>query len=296
MRKRSRSKLSLDSNDTLVPHPYPLTNASQISMPDSASFYRSYSPTGSLSQPSLKKESRMRKLRMTKLSSPPSESPGEVPFTLDTNFSDMDGIIRSDALAGSSTASTSNVSENTSSGALLPSLFSSSMFSDPFSPTSLSSKRRAHYFHDFRKISPKTIPSLHHNGQTQHSSLDKWTPPESWVVEKDDDALMADVHSTSEDECIVVSSLPTPGGRSTPNDTSARKRRDHKPHHPSKQAPSATNKLVRVRIYRDDGSYHVAQLLQTSTVADLTPSLNAKLLLDQERETHRLYLKERGRG
>jgi len=56
------------------------------------------------------------------------------------------------------------------------------------------------------------------------------------------------------------------------------------------------NKSVRVRIYRDDGSYHVAQLQQASMVADLTPSLNAKLLLDQERETHKLYLKERGRG
>ncbi|KAJ8594114.1 hypothetical protein M405DRAFT_878960 [Rhizopogon salebrosus TDB-379] len=32
-----------------------------------------------------------------------------------------------------------------------------------------------------------------------------------------------------------------------------------------------------------------------STVAELTPSLNQKLLPHQERETHKLYLKERGR-
>jgi len=297
MRKRSRSKLSLDSNDTVVP--YLPMNASQISVPDSAAFYRSYSPTGSLSQPSLKKESRIRKLRVNRTPThPPNESSGETPFTLDTNLSDMDGIIRSDALAGPSTASISSVLETTPSEPLPPHHFSSSMFSNPFSPSSsLSSKRRTHYFHDFRKISPKTIPTLYQDG-LQHSSLDAWTAPESWAVEKDDDnAPMADVHSTSEDETAVPNNSRTSSSWSTSNDVSARKRRDHKSHHPSKQpTPSVMNKSVRVRIYRDDGSYHVAQLQQASMVADLTPLLNAKLLFDQERETHKLYLKERGRG
>jgi hypothetical protein len=53
---------------------------------------------------------------------------------------------------------------------------------------------------------------------------------------------------------------------------------------------------VRVRIYRANGSYHVAPISIHSTVAELTPSLNQKLLPHPERETHKLYLKERGRG
>jgi hypothetical protein len=43
-------------------------------------------------------------------------------------------------------------------------------------------------------------------------------------------------------------------------------------------------------------SYHVAPISVNSTVAELTPSLNQKLLPHQERETHKPSLKERGRG
>ncbi|KAJ8594115.1 L domain-like protein [Rhizopogon salebrosus TDB-379] len=53
---------------------------------------------------------------------------------------------------------------------------------------------------------------------------------------------------------------------------------------------------VRVRIYRADGSCHVAPISINSTVAELTPSLNQKLLPHQKRETHKLYLKQKGQG
>ncbi|KAG1844144.1 hypothetical protein F4604DRAFT_245035 [Suillus subluteus] len=52
---------------------------------------------------------------------------------------------------------------------------------------------------------------------------------------------------------------------------------------------------VRVRIYCADGSYHVAPISIHSTVAELTPSLNQKQFAPKECETHKLYLKERGR-
>ncbi|KAG6334592.1 hypothetical protein ID866_4502 [Astraeus odoratus] len=296
MRKRSRSKLSLDSNETLPTYPYPSLNPSQISMLDSATSTRSYSPTSSPSQFSLKKEkekSRIKKSRSNKLPSPPPKDAET--FTLDTDLSHMDGIIRSDAIAGPSNISPSSSFEPTLPG-FSPSSPSVSMFNDPFNADSSSSKRKAQYFPDFRKVSPKTIPGPYNSDdQGQDRPSDRaWTAPESWAVEKDDDAFAADAHSSSE-ESVAASSSRSPDDGS-PNDTTTRKRPRRKSHRPHRQAtPSTSNKLVRVRIYRDNGSYHVAQILPTSTVADLTPSLNAKLLLDQERETHKLYLKERGR-
>jgi adenylate cyclase len=52
----------------------------------------------------------------------------------------------------------------------------------------------------------------------------------------------------------------------------------------------------KIRIYRANTSFHVASIGLSVTVADLTPVLNQKLLPDTERETHKLYLQERGRG
>jgi adenylate cyclase len=57
-----------------------------------------------------------------------------------------------------------------------------------------------------------------------------------------------------------------------------------------------SNKTFKVRIYRANNTYHVASIGLSVTVANLTPVLNNKLLVESERETHRLYLKERGRG
>ncbi|KAJ8583132.1 L domain-like protein, partial [Rhizopogon salebrosus TDB-379] len=51
----------------------------------------------------------------------------------------------------------------------------------------------------------------------------------------------------------------------------------------------------RARIHRADRSYHVVPISVNSTVAELRPSFNQKLLPHQERETHRPSLKERGR-
>ncbi|KIJ63500.1 hypothetical protein HYDPIDRAFT_112918 [Hydnomerulius pinastri MD-312] len=153
--------------------------------------------------------------------------------------------------------------------------------------------------HDLRKVSPKTIigPYEPDEGGEEASTEREWTAPESWAVEKEgEDVVEAEANSSSE-ESIIASSSRTPDDASTVNDTSTKKRMRRKTHHahkPSSSSESASSKFVRVRIYRANGSYHVAQILPHSTVADLTSSLNAKLLLDQV-ETHKLYLKERGR-
>lgn len=304
MRKRSRSKLSLDNNDSTAPYSFLPLNPSQMSMPDSAASHRSYSPTNSSSLP-LRRErdkARIGKPRLNKLPQLPTRyRPDEVSsFTLDTDLSHMDGIVRSDALGVPSSTSPPSSAFESALSSFSPPSPSTSLFSDPFSPDSTSSKRRGQYFHDFRKISPKSISVPYNlNEQTQDRAMERaWIAPESWAVEKDeDDTVGGDTHTSSEEECFVASNSRSPDDGSTLNDTSTRKRFRRKPHRPRKPtSASASGKVVRVRIYRDNGSYHVAQILPTSTVADLTPSLNAKLLLDQERETHKLYIKERGRG
>ena len=50
----------------------------------------------------------------------------------------------------------------------------------------------------------------------------------------------------------------------------------------------------KIRIHRNDGAYHVVSCPLDTTVAQLQPVLHRKLLLN--RETHRMYLRERGRG
>ncbi|KAJ7106275.1 hypothetical protein C8R44DRAFT_638617 [Mycena epipterygia] len=52
---------------------------------------------------------------------------------------------------------------------------------------------------------------------------------------------------------------------------------------------------MRIRIYKADNTYHVVSISTNVTVAMLTPKLDLKLLVGEEREMHRLYLKERGR-
>ncbi|KAI0743632.1 adenylate cyclase-like protein [Daedaleopsis nitida] len=144
-----------------------------------------------------------------------------------------------------------------------------SVFSNP-NPFSPSSSRRlapgAISPFDGRKISPKArAPAVYQSGEDA-----SWTAPESWAVEKEgEDTLVA---YSSSDESVRKS---------------GRKRRRR--HAGSKQP------LYKVRIYRANNSYHVVSCDLNVTVAQLTPQLNAKLLLDPGVEPHRLHLKERGR-
>lgn len=58
----------------------------------------------------------------------------------------------------------------------------------------------------------------------------------------------------------------------------------------------SSSTVYQIRIYRANGSYHVVRINLSVTVEQLAPMLGKRLLLDPEREPHRLYLRERGRG
>ncbi|OSX65692.1 hypothetical protein POSPLADRAFT_1177202 [Postia placenta MAD-698-R-SB12] len=57
----------------------------------------------------------------------------------------------------------------------------------------------------------------------------------------------------------------------------------------------SSSTVYQIRIYRANGSYHVVRINLSVTVEQLAPMLGKRLLLDPEREPHRLYLRERGR-
>lgn len=165
---------------------------------------------------------------------------------------------------------------------------------NPFQPPTGGVKRKLGlHSWDHRNISPKnpahsaSVPTI----RGHEDSL--WQAPDSWAVEPktgihpEDAALAEGTSSEGED----ISRPRSPGGRRGRKkrytlSVSGRPRRSNDDH----------DDPYPVRIYRRDNTYHVATISLKSTVADLVPYLNGKMLLDTNREMHRLYLKERGRG
>lgn len=152
------------------------------------------------------------------------------------------------------------------------------------------------------KVSPKT---QHPPAQLGLGAFDppdasaSWEAPESWAVERDGEDPAEPPDYSSTDESLVggvgrpTSMGPSPHGGVKKN----KQRHSIRPKPPPKTTKQTLgNKPFKIRIYRANNTYHVASIGLTVTVADLTPVLNNKLLLESERESHRLYLKERGRG
>ncbi len=213
--------------------------------------------------------------------SPPPLPPKESLFALDTNLNEMDGIVDMSVLPTTSVDSSSPgsgfESSYHSSSDVSSMQFGStstshhSLFSNPFLPSS-QSKRLApgQVIFDGRKISPKARPPVAVQPVLDTDSP-SWTAPESWAVEKE-----------GEDAAAAYSS----------SDESARGKAGRK----RRKRPPGGKLLYKVRIYRANNSYHVVSCDLNVTVAQLTPQLNKKLLLDPGVEPHRLHLKERGRG
>jgi adenylate cyclase len=244
-------------------------------------------------------------------SSVPPVPPVEPAIRLDTDLGKMDGIVDPaahptlpDSISSFGSVMGLNLTDATSSydfGAD-PVLASprTSMFSNPnpFQPSLINrgSHDRPSGILDRRKISPKTIPPIATPSSPEHASksldlqLPTWTAPESWAVDKDGAHADEPEYSSSEDS--VTSST-------RPNSSSAqvqkRKTRRKIAGRPSRPSVSGSH-AYSVRIYRANNSYHVASIPLSLTVADLTPVLHRKVLMGEEREVHRLYLKERGRG
>lgn len=223
---------------------------------------------------------------------------GEPEFRIDTNFDEMDGIIDSSIVSnpGSLTNGPSSPSSGFDSSTISdhstyyvhygkPPLTSSD-FSNPFLPTPVASKRRG-----MVKVSPTTkLPSgyrpLPPSPMASGPGSPSWTAPESWaVVPGEEDP--PEEYSGSED--------------SVAEGTAAGRPHKHRSQlapvvNPPKRVKRKQDPPYKIRIYRANNTYHVAAIGFQVNVASLTPALNEKLLLGEDRETHRLYLKERGRG
>lgn len=209
---------------------------------------------------------------------------------------------------------------------------SSVEFINPFLPTRTVDKRKAIISpKGFGKIAPTTkLPpnlSIRHsghmtgrlpsgpNGTGEPGSptgmhVETWIPPESWAVEKVGEDAAEGESSSSEDSIsggvtgrrIAVNGDHPPhsgiahfsnGAHLHPTNTPSHKSR--KKHKTGKTRPTP-EKPFQIRIYRANNTFHIATLTPHVNVANLTPALNEKLLLGADVETHRLYLKERGRG
>ncbi|KDQ21323.1 hypothetical protein BOTBODRAFT_199137 [Botryobasidium botryosum FD-172 SS1] len=202
-------------------------------------------------------------------------------------------------------------------------------FTNPFLATSSMGASRRHVPESLSlSVSPKTLPSLPMEALldgNQAIPRPNWVAPESWAIERDDDK---DGGYSSSDESFSKqapsgiesngikngkghgATPPSPStkgkSRETVNETPARRalvgqKSQHSlaspPRTPSTAAtlgaPRTPMPAHNIRVYRSDGTYHVVSCPFNTTVADLQHVLNKKLLLT--RETHRLYLKERGR-
>lgn len=329
--RQSKPNLRADSDDTehpslrppVPPLPEPVYNNNVFNGV----------PSPSMSSPSvtLKKEKRDKgKKKASQPAAPPSPPPKNngQEFTGDFNLDSMDGIVDfSIASSGLSPSNPNPKDSGSPSGAESQSDISfnhhflpPSEFSDPFSPTSVQDKRKAIIPQgDYRKVSPKTmLPPNRISGPpfgdltTDSSSTGPgsptWVPPESWAVEKGAE----DPYNNPELSEPHESGSDCEGGkRRNVEDRSTRNgRRMRHPHSASfTSVVSTTSRSSRttirqnpagytfkMKIFRQNSTYHVIAIDPDSTVANLMARLNKKMLLEEDNAQYNLYLKEQGRG
>lgn len=233
----------------------------------------------------------------------PLTAPGLV---LDTDFADIATIVDHKRTHSSDQSMQSFVS-------------GSPVFTDPFTPKPRSSSLN------------KSIPPI----VVKHAEIDHgphsagWDPPESWVVDKEDKDEEQEYVSSSEDSFVgrhlefrsshsnSVSLDPDDDigplrsmSTTSASTTSSSKRRltgkilggkKHRGFKPEPPGPNAkltdpSQRKYTIRIYRANNTYHVVSVGFQVTVADLTSKLRHRLLASEGRESHRLYLREKGRG
>lgn len=228
--------------------------------------------------------------------------PREPELKLDTNLDDMEGVVNmsvaqpdmSSAASFVGSSRTSHDSGHESQDFPTPQL--TTIFSDPFAPSAAAQYRRHAAVHSLdRKVSPKTylppehLPmpvSLTPRGAISNASTSatarppspSWTAPESWAVEK-----------TGEDADELL--------YSSDEDAEAEKRKSRRQTKRFTLQQQQTNALqYKIRIYRANNTYHIVAIAPTVTVREMAKELNTRLFLNTEREGHRMYIKERGRG
>ncbi|KAI0948889.1 hypothetical protein AcW1_008634 [Taiwanofungus camphoratus] len=275
--KRSRSRLRSDA--TIPDEPVPPLPSTEFlsSLPSSSS-------SSSPSSASKRERFRPRKKTSNLASSGPPAPEGPV-YKLDTNLDEMEGIVDRSVLPpapdsgspGSGFESSHQSSSDVSSVHNSLSASSSNMFSNPFLISAQRTIAPSGLAFDGRRISPTSRPS-----DLAEDDSPSWTAPESWAVDKDGEDQTIPEDSTSDD------SEHAAGTRSK------RKRRRNVTASTTIRASTAPS-VYKIRIYRANNTYHVVTITVSVTVAQLTPELNKKLLLNPDREPHSLYLREQGR-
>lgn len=312
IKKRSRSRLGaaglrVNASQSDIAPPLP--------SPDYIPFRQvPPSPPPTSQTASMSKKDRPRgKKKFSNAQPPPTIPPKnnrEPEITLDTDLDRMEGIIDLTILPqqniGTDTSSPSSMFGSSDHSTGISSDVSTSLnhpphsapggsqqpaftFNNPFVPASSSKRKLGTSLFDGRKISPKTRPPIPQNIALQDipapdADSPSWTAPESWAVEKEGEDPADGAAYSSSDESV----------NKAPHST--RKKRRRTTFVRELRAKGSGSHLFKIRIYRANNTYHVVSIDLSVTVAELTPVLNKKLLLDPEAEVHRLYLKERGRG
>ncbi|KAJ7502558.1 hypothetical protein B0H11DRAFT_2171113 [Mycena galericulata] len=238
-----------------------------------------------------------------------------------------------DASSPGSSGIASSVSHSHSDSSQFGSQFSSQIgsplkFNNPFPP---GGQLQSVFHHQARKpsrkVSPNTILPLEPSPAPSIAGIpapgvtaEGWTAPESWsVAVKDGKDPVGDAESSSDESTggtgrhrasVVLAQPAHPAhaaaagrdGAPRVNGVNGQQLQlSAKEEAAVDQAKRAVAKRtapqhkIRIRIYKADNTYHVVSVSTNVTVAALTPKLDMKLPVGEEREMHQLYLKERGR-
>ena len=296
--RRARSKARLDADDreaqAAASRAQPLLPAFVSSGSGDSSFLQ-MDPTSSKNGLRV----RGREKKKSKGSTvPPVQSALQPEFNFDLNLERMEGIIdpslltqstHSGSISGATLDEASTSGLRTEGRAATPSSSSSSqphlggpVFSDPFVSRPPSVRSREGTI-DPRGMSPHAIapamlpPQLMSRPSGSQDGMAPWKAPASWVT---GDQPEPDVSSSEDEKASATKRKPR--RRATVTRAS--------------QSHGMDARNFKIRVYRANNEFHILTCSLATTVGQLSGKLNAKLLSPGEREDHRLYLKERGRG
>ena len=215
-----------------------------------------------------------------------------VPPEFDLDLEHMEGIIDTSRLPNLSHSPLTSGFEPSGSGfrmdghaptptSSLPPNLSGPVFSDPFISRSPSVRSRdsaqGHHRRALHTIAPAAVPPRPVSSSGAQGGIATWNVIPSWFS---GDQPEPDV-SSSDDE-------------KAPSDT--RKSRRGATISRTLQSQNVENRNYKFRVYRTNTEYHILTCSLSTTVAQLSGALNAIILGLEDREDHRLFLKERWGG
>ena len=291
--RRARSRVRLDSDDNVTATKAPPLLPTFVSSSGGDSSFLQMDPSSG--RHALRAVRGRDKNKSKKSTATLSQSSLQPEFNLDLDLGRMEGIIDPSLLPqstnstplsgvgfgepGSSGLRTDGRVLTPSSSSSSPPNFSGPVFSDPFMsrPSSVRSREGTT---DTRRMSPHTIvpavvpPQLVSPASGSQDGMAPWKPPASWVT----------------------GDQPEPDGSSSEDEKTSKRKPRRRQTVRALQNYGMDTRNFKIRVYRANTEFHILTCTLATTVAQLTNVLNASLLAPGEREDHRLYLKERGRG